>query len=242
MCVCVCVCVCVYRKEKEDVFVCSSLSRVWIFCHPMDSGPPGSSVHGISQARILEWVVISFSRGFSLPRDRTCLFCVSSTGRQIFFTIFFNQIFFFTPLPLHHLGSSRGYWRVLKAKVAQSCLILCDSVDCFPPKYRMCVCAKWLRSCLTLCPPAPGSMELLGHEYWSGWPFPASLVAQRVKNPPAMQETWVQSLGQEDPWRRAWQLTPVFLHGESHGQRILVGYSPWGHKESETTEQLTLSF
>ena len=38
------------------------------------------------------------------------------------------------------------------------------------------------------------------------------------------------------PWRRAWQPTPVFLPGESHGQRSLVGYSPWGHKESDTIE------
>ena len=42
-----------------------------------------------------------------------------------------------------------------------------------------------------------------------------SLVAQRVKNLPAMWETWFQSLGQEDPWRRAWQPTLVFLPGES---------------------------
>ena len=39
---------------------------------------------------------------------------------------------------------------------------------------------------------------------------------------------------------RAWLLTPVFLPGESHGQRSLAGYSPWGHKESDTTEQLTV--
>ena len=38
------------------------------------------------------------------------------------------------------------------------------------------------------------------------------------------------------PWRRAWQPTPVFVPGESHGQRILVGNSPWGRKESNTTE------
>ena len=54
----------------------------------------------------------------------------------------------------------------------------------------------------------------------------ASLVAQMVKNLPAMRETWVPSLGQEDPWRREWQPTPVFLPGEIHGQRSLVGYSP----------------
>ena len=38
------------------------------------------------------------------------------------------------------------------------------------------------------------------------------------------------------PWRRKWQLSPAFLPGESHGQRILVDYSPWGHKESDMTE------
>ena len=40
------------------------------------------------------------------------------------------------------------------------------------------------------------------------------------------------------PWRRKWQPTPVFLPGKSHGQRSLVGYSPWGCKESDMTEQL----
>ena len=38
-------------------------------------------------------------------------------------------------------------------------------------------------------------------------------------------------------WRRKWQPTPVFLPGESHGQRGLAGYSPWGHKESDMTER-----
>ena len=39
-----------------------------------------------------------------------------------------------------------------------------------------------------------------------------------------------------EPWRRKWQPTPVLLPGKSHGQRSLVGYSPWGRKESDTTE------
>ena len=39
------------------------------------------------------------------------------------------------------------------------------------------------------------------------------------------------------PWRREWQPTPIFLPGESLGQRSLAGYSPWGHKESDMTEQ-----
>ena len=45
-------------------------------------------------------------------------------------------------------------------------------------------------------------------------------------------DPWVRKI----PWRRAWQPTPVFLPGESPGQRNLVGYGPWGHKESDTTE------
>ena len=43
------------------------------------------------------------------------------------------------------------------------------------------------------------------------------------------------------PWRREWQSTPVFLPGEFHGQRRLMSYSPWGHRESDTTEQLKVS-
>ena len=53
-----------------------SLSRVWL-CNPMDCSPPGSSVCEISQARILEWFVISFSRGSSWPRDQTHISCIA---------------------------------------------------------------------------------------------------------------------------------------------------------------------
>ena len=66
-------------------------------------------------------------------------------------------------------------------------------------------------------------------------------MAQTVKNLSAMQETWVQSLGQEDPLEKDWLLTPIFLPGKSNGQRSLAGYSPWGSKELDTTEQLKLS-
>ena len=62
-----------------------------------------------------------------------------------------------------------------------------------------------------------------------------------VKNLPAMQETRVQSLSQEDPLEKGMVPTPVFLPGEFNGQRSLVGYSPCGCKELDTTERLTLS-
>ena len=88
-----------------------------------------------------------------------------------------------------------------------------------------------------------------------------------IKNLRAIRETQVRSLGQEEPlekewwlrrlsiclqcrrpgfdlwvgnfpWRRKWQPTPVLLPGKSHGRRSLVGYSPWGCKELDMTEQL----
>ena len=61
-------------------------------------------------------------------------------------------------------------------------------------------------------------------------------MGQWVKNPPAMQrpsvvqEMWVRSLGQEDPLEKEMATHSVFLPGKSHGQRSLVGYSPWGCK------------
>ena len=59
-----------------------------------------------------------------------------------------------------------------------------------------------------------------------------------VKNLLAMWDTQVQSLGSEDPWRKKWLPTPVFLPREFQGQRNLVGYSPWGCKKSDMTERL----
>ena len=67
--VCVCVCVCAQS--------CLTL------CDPMDCGPPGSSVHGIYQARILEWVAFSFSKGAFQPRDQTCVFASPSLAGGI---------------------------------------------------------------------------------------------------------------------------------------------------------------
>ena len=66
------------------------------------------------------------------------------------------------------------------------------------------------------------------------------VVAQTGKNLPTMQEIEprVQSWGREDALRREWQPTPVFLPGKFHGQRSLVSYSLWGHRELDTTQRL----
>ena len=76
MCVRVCVCVC--------VCVCGLVTQLCLtLCNPMDSSPPGFSVHGILQARILEWIItIPFSRGSSQPRDQTQISCI---GRWILY-------------------------------------------------------------------------------------------------------------------------------------------------------------
>ena len=73
--VCVCVCVCAHTHAQ----LCPTL------CDPMDCRLPGSSVHGVLQARTLEWVAISSSRGSSQPRDWTHVSCISCIGRWILY-------------------------------------------------------------------------------------------------------------------------------------------------------------
>ena len=65
-----------------------------------------------------------------------------------------------------------------------------------------------------------------------------SLVAQMSKHLPTTRKTGFNPWVRKIPWRRKWQPTPVLLPGKSHGWRRLVGYSPWGHNESDTTERL----
>ena len=69
----------------------------------------------------------------------------------------------------------------------------------------------------------------------------ASLVAQRVNNLPLTQETWVGFQGREDTLENGMTAHSSILAGEFRGQRSLVGYSLWGHRESDVTERLTLS-
>ena len=70
----------------------------------------------------------------------------------------------------------------------------------------------------------------------------ASLVAQTVKRLSAMLETWVRPLGREDPLKKEIATHSSILAGKSHGQRSLVGYSPWGCKELDTTEWLYFTY
>ena len=129
---------------------------------PMDCRPPGSSIHGILQARILEWVAISFFNAWKWKVEGKSL-------RHVWLLA--------TPWTV------RGPWD-------------------FPGKSTGVGCHCFLQQCR-----------------WPGF------------------NSWVRKI----PWRREWLPTPVFLLEEFHGQRSLVGCSPWGQKESDTTEWLTLS-
>ena len=68
--------------------------------------------------------------------------------------------------------------------------------------------------------------------------YMTSLVAQMVKHLSTMPETWVRSLGREDPLEKEVAAHSSTIAWKSHGQRSLVGYSSWGHKELDTTERL----
>ena len=94
-----------------------------------------------------------------------------------------------------------------------------------------------------ICPPPPEYVSIQFNQFlWSSHTLGTSLVAQTVKCLLTMGRPgfnpWVGKIS----WRRKWQPTPVFLPGKSHGQRNLVGYSPWGCKESDTTERLHFHF
>ena len=207
----------------------------------MDYSLPGSSVHGISQERILKWVAISFSRGSSWPRDQTCVSCIAGKS--------FTTEPPGKPIPL----SSVKYIPVVMKSISRTF----SSYETIP-----------IRQQLPICPSqAPGNHHsafclyefsfpslflwipiiLVFGQLWIDRQEPkreyficillgASQVVLVVKNPPAHAgdavrhsfNPWVGKV----PWRREWQPTPVFLPGESHGQRSLEGYGPWGRKES----------
>ena len=137
------------RCSASLVIVVYLLRHVWCFCDPTDCSPPGSCVHGISQARILEWVAMPLQR--DLPN--TGIKPKSSTLQA-------DSL----------LSEPPGKLSISKASTS-------NAGDC--RQFRRSGFNPWVRNIL---------------------------------------------------WRRKWQLTLVFLPGKSHGQRCLVGYSPWDHK------------
>ena len=88
-CVCVCVCVCVRAHSSSVVQLCPT------FWDPMDSSLQGHPDHGIFQARILEWLAISSSRGSSWPKNQnpvSCVFCIAGDYYWASWNIFFIHL------------------------------------------------------------------------------------------------------------------------------------------------------
>ena len=110
----------------------------------MDCSPPGSSIHGIFQARILEWVTISFSRRSSQPRDWTWVSLI--IGRMLYH--------------LNHQGSPKVYYRVMANSHGGGGGLLSKSCPT--------LAIPWTVACQ-----APLSVGFSRQEYWSGLPFPS---------------------------------------------------------------------
>ena len=92
----------------STVHVCSVIQSCLTLCEPMDCSPPGSSVHGFFQGRILECVAIPYSRGSSQPRDWIHVSCISCAGRQILYPWATWEA------PLHQLEDWRIQWQHCK--------------------------------------------------------------------------------------------------------------------------------
>ena len=109
--------------DLQDTKVLAAQSCL-ILWDPLDCSPPGSPVHGISQARILEWVAIPFSRGSSPPRDQTHLSCIFCTGRQILYT-------------LSHQGSPPGHKHTYKRTLTRRHILTRRHTQ-LPPDLPLC--------------------------------------------------------------------------------------------------------
>ena len=167
------------------------LSHVWLFATPMDCSLLGSSVHGILQARILEWGAIPFSRGPSWPRDQTQVSHIA--GR--FFTVWATHC-----IPKHMEGKNDKKCYIKKKnfsslkdiisrkqkgklQAGEKCLQNIQQLFCIQSMWKSSEKKVWkfiAKSCLTLCAPvdcsppkAPLSTGFSRQEHWNGLPFPS---------------------------------------------------------------------
>ena len=164
------VCMCAHAKSLQS---CPSL------CNPMDCSPAGSSIHGILQAKILEWVAVPSSRGSAQPRYQTCVFYVSCLAGRFFITsatweAFWNgknchcddweQWFASSLVQGNHLWTFENYPHM--ATVLETALVLVKQPQVFLWKslsHFQLFETLWAIACQV-----PLSLELSRPEYWSG--------------------------------------------------------------------------
>ena len=191
-------------------------------CDPLDCSLPGSFVHEILQARILEWVAIPFSRGSSQPKDWIEVSYIA--GR--FFTVWATR-------------EAQEYWSGPYFGTQEDTLQ--NSQKC----YQVCSKTKQVldwspvqsSSYITIYPlvESKGDWEVKQHPdefflrilFWTQWWGSSFLGAQDSSTPRenVLYLTLLNALVK----RRQWHPTPVLLPGKSHWRRSLVGCSPWGH-------------
>ena len=125
----------------------------------MDCSPPGSSVHGISQARILEWVAISYSRGSSWPRDWTHVSWCSWIGRWIF----------------NHWATweAPDHMVTLLLIIGANPILFTIPAKLFFSSVQPLSCVWLFVTPWTVAHQAPPSMGFPRQEYWNGLPFPS---------------------------------------------------------------------
>ena len=167
--------------QVREKWKCWLLSCVWLFCNPMDYSPLGSSVHGIFQARILEWIAISSSRWPSWPRDWTLVSCISSRLFTVWATAEAQMI---------------TWYKVYNSKASNvnsgSHLLTVNS----------CCMALYILSHLPCMVYYHWNLQTSIFQGWANISQKGLDCNTLVKNPPPvqeMQETRVKSLGWDDP-------------------------------------------
>ena len=143
------------RIERRQV--CTYAQSSLTLCNPMDDSPPGSSVHGISQTRILEQVAICFSKGSSQPRDWTRVFCI---GHGFYTTEPPGKREERDNILVSKLSSLTTKWECLQNTAILSSFFVTQSC--------------WHFAIIrTVAHQAPLSMGFPRQEYWSGLPCPS---------------------------------------------------------------------
>ena len=198
-----------------------SLQSCPTLCDPLDCSLPGSSVHGIFQARTLEWVAISFSNAWKwkvkvkslspvllLATPWTAVYQASWVVRMDYFVLIWGWV-----------CCSFSQFVVLSMIL----FILVLGFESRIPNF-----------------PSVDEKAMAPHSSTLAWKIPWTEEPGRLQSRGSLRvgHDWATSLSLFTfmHWRRKWQLTPVFLPGESQGRGSLVGCHLWGHTELDTTE------
>ena len=174
----------------STVCVCAqSISCVWLFCDPIDHNPPGSSIHGIFQARTLEWVAISYSMDPPDPGVKTTspalaggFFTTEPPGKPQMPTAAAKLLQLWQTLCDPRDGSPPGSSvpGILQARTLEWVAISFSNARKWEVKVKSLSCVRLLATPWTAAYQAPPSMGFSRQEYWSGVPLPSRMVQIKV--------------------------------------------------------------